>query len=69
METHHGQNQNFLSKVKQANELNQSGNFQEASKTLFEMINRQNKPQEDQQAYDNFLQQIQNLGQALYQRL
>lgn len=67
MEQYHSNDQDFLAKLKQATELNNSGNIQAAASLVYSIINRPNKTKEEEASYTSFTQQIQSYGSYLYQ--
>jgi len=66
MEQFHASNPQFLFSIKSAKELNNVGNMQAAASAVYEIINRTDKSKEEAEKYNEFLQNIQNLGQTLY---
>jgi len=69
MEQYHANNPQFLYNIKSAKELNACGNMQAAATAIYEIIQRAEKSKEDNEKYNEFLANIQNLGQVLYQQL
>jgi hypothetical protein len=69
MEQYHANTPQFLYTIKSAKELNSVGNMPAAATTIYEIIQRQDKSKEDNEKYNEFLANIQNLGQVLYQNM
>jgi len=69
MEQYHVGNPQFLYNIKSAKELNSVGNMQAAATAIYEIIQRPDKSKEESDKYNEFLANIQNLGQVLYQQL
>jgi hypothetical protein len=69
MEKFHSNDPEMLSKIRQANEMNQNNNVQGAASILYTIINRTDKNKEEQENYAMFVYNIQELGSQLFQQL
>jgi len=69
MEGYHVNNQEILSKIKQAQELNNTGNVQAAASVIYDVINRSDKSKEESDNYAIFVQNIQGLVPKIFQQM
>lgn len=69
LQQYHANDQDYLAKLTQATELNNSGNVQAAASLVYGIINRKTRSQPEEIAYNGFTQQVQSLGSYLYQNL
>jgi hypothetical protein len=69
MEGYHVKNPEMLAKIKQAQELNNTGNVQSAASVIYDVINRSDKSKEESDNYAVFVQNIQGLVPKIFQQM